>query len=160
MTTADSLSSGTPILDRAAPLPEPVAPSAGTRVLFGTSIALCVAIVALLVLRHPPFVESLHKWALSQFAQLFSDSLTPDGSMQQLINEINQIKSSPENVMVVGHEPYLSGLLSLLVSGETRFGVTMKKAGLAKIAVDDLKYGRCGSLEWLLTPKIMKLARA
>lgn len=79
MTTADSLSSGTPILDRAAPLPEPVAPSAGTRVLFGTGIALCVAIVALLVLRQPPFVESLHKWALSQFEQLFPDSLTPAG---------------------------------------------------------------------------------
>jgi len=79
MTTADSLSSGTPILDRAAPLPEPVAPSAGTRVLFGTGIALCAVIVTLLVLRHPPFVASLHKWALSQFEQLFPDSLTPAG---------------------------------------------------------------------------------
>ena len=90
----------------------------------------------------------------------FTDSLTPQGSMQELIAEINQIKPLPENVMVVGHEPYLSELLSLLVSGETRFGVTLKKAGLAKISVDDLKYGRCGSLEWLLTPKVMKLAGA
>ena len=77
MTTADSLSSGTPILDRAAPLPEPVAPSSGTCVLFGTGIALCAAIVALLVLRHPPFVESLQKWGLSQFERLFPDPLTP-----------------------------------------------------------------------------------
>jgi hypothetical protein len=79
MTAADSLATGTPILDRAAPLPEPIAPLAGTRVLFGTGIALCVAIFVLLVLRHPPFVESVHKWALSQFEQLFPDSLAPAG---------------------------------------------------------------------------------
>jgi hypothetical protein len=50
---------------------------AGTHVLVGTGIALGVAIVALLVLRHPPFVESLQKWGLSQFEQLFPDPLTP-----------------------------------------------------------------------------------
>ena len=74
MTTKDPLPSGTPILDRVAPLPEPVAPSAGPCVLLGIGITLCGALVALLVLRHSTFVESLHKWALSQFEQLFPDS--------------------------------------------------------------------------------------
>jgi hypothetical protein len=52
---------------------------AGVRILFGIGIALCVAIVALLVLRHPPFVESLHRWAQLQFEQQFPDSLPPAG---------------------------------------------------------------------------------
>jgi hypothetical protein len=52
---------------------------AGTRVLLGIGIALCVGIVALLVLRRPPIVESLHEWALSRFEQLFPDSRTHAG---------------------------------------------------------------------------------
>jgi hypothetical protein len=79
MKTADPLPGETPILDRAAPFPEPVAPSAGTRVFFRTGIALCVAIVALLILWPPPFVESLHQWTLLQSRQMFPDSWTPAG---------------------------------------------------------------------------------
>ncbi len=80
MTIADPLPSKTPILDRAAPLPEPVPPFSGMRVLFGIGIGLCVAIVILLVLVwHPPFVESLRQWILTQLEQLSLDSRTPVG---------------------------------------------------------------------------------
>jgi hypothetical protein len=30
--------------------------------------------------------------------------------------------------------------------------VIMKKAGLCKLSVEALSYGRCAALEWLLTP--------
>jgi len=44
----------------------------------------------------------------------------------------------------VGHEPYLSGLIALLVFQVIRgAAVVMKKAGLCKLTVESLKHGRC-----------------
>src|ERR1041385_3939688 len=79
----------------------------------------------------------------------FSDALTPHGNTKDLINQINQLE--PKNIVLVGHEPYLSELISLLVSGSSGFSVELKKGGLAKLSSEDLKHGRCASLEWLLT---------
>jgi len=59
--------------------------------------------------------------------------------------------------LLVGHEPYLSELISLLVAGDSSLCVVMKKGGLCKLSVETLKHGRCACLEWLLTPKQMAL---
>ena len=48
----------------------------------------------------------------------FTDSLTPGGSPKKLIELLNRLQPPPENVLLSGHEPYLSGLISLLVSGD------------------------------------------
>ena len=86
-----------------------------------------------------------------------SDSLTPGGSTKKLVELLNRLQPSPESVLLVGHEPYLSGLISLLVSGDAGFAVVMKKGGLCKLSTESLKPGRCAALEWLLTPKQMAL---
>jgi phosphohistidine phosphatase len=86
-----------------------------------------------------------------------SDSLTPGGNMKKLVELLNRLQPSPESVLVVGHEPYLSGLIALLVSGRETFAVGMKKGGLCKLSTESLKPGRCAVLEWLLTPKQMAL---
>jgi phosphohistidine phosphatase len=86
-----------------------------------------------------------------------SNSLTPDGSTKKLVELLNSIKPSPESVLVVGHEPFLSGLISLLISGREAFAVVMKKGGFCKLSTESLKPGRCAALEWLLTPKQMAL---
>jgi phosphohistidine phosphatase len=86
-----------------------------------------------------------------------SDSLTPGGSMKKLVELLNRLQPSPESVLLVGHEPYLSGLVSLLVSGKASSAVVMKKGGLCKLSADSLQHGRCAALEWLLTPKQMAL---
>jgi phosphohistidine phosphatase len=86
-----------------------------------------------------------------------SDSLTPAGSTKKLVELLNARQPSPESVLLVGHEPYLSGLVSLLVSGRETFAVVMKKGGLCKLSTESLKPGRCAALEWLLTPKQMAL---
>ena len=57
--------------------------------------------------------------------------------------------------MLVGHEPYLSELCSLLLSGEAGLRLSFRKAGLCKLLIETLKPGRCASLDWLLTPKQM-----
>jgi phosphohistidine phosphatase len=85
------------------------------------------------------------------------DSLTPGGSPRKLVELLNHLEPSPENVLLVGHEPYLSSLISLLVSGDASLAVVMKKGGLCKLSTESLQYGRCAALVWLLTPKQMAL---
>ena len=68
------------------------------------------------------------------------------------------MKPAPENVLLVGHEPYLSELISLSIAGDTRAAVMMKKGGLWQIdRLDTLHDRRCAVMEWLLTPKQMGL---
>src|SRR5258708_38444872 len=59
-----------------------------------------------------------------------SDSLTPGGSARELIELLKRRTPAPQNVLLVGHEPNLSSLISLLVSGSSGFHVALKKAGL------------------------------
>jgi len=87
----------------------------------------------------------------------FSDALMPGGSTRKLITQLKQTDSFPENVLLVGHEPYLSELIALLVSGDTGLSVVMKKGGLCKLTTESLEHGRCAALEWLLTPKQLVL---
>lgn len=81
-----------------------------------------------------------------------TDHLTPDGSFKRLVELINARRPAAEEVLLVGHEPHLSRLISLLLSGRTEVQVLMKKAGLCKLAVEELEAGQCATLEWLLTP--------
>jgi phosphohistidine phosphatase len=87
----------------------------------------------------------------------FSDSLAPGGSTMKLVELLNCLAPPPQNVLLVGHEPYLSGLVSLLASGGATLTVVMKKGGLCKLTTGLLTHGRCATLEWLLTPKQMAL---
>jgi phosphohistidine phosphatase len=87
----------------------------------------------------------------------FSDSLVPGGSMKKLVEFLNRLQPPPGKVLLVGHEPYLSGLVSLLVAGNQGCSVVFKKGGLCKLAAESLTHGRCAALEWLLTPKQMAL---
>ena len=87
----------------------------------------------------------------------FSDTLIPSGNLKKLIEELPHLEPTPENLLLVGHEPSLSELISLLVSGAPGLSVLMKKGGLCKLCISDLRHGRCATLEWLLTPKQMVL---
>jgi phosphohistidine phosphatase len=87
----------------------------------------------------------------------FSDELTPDGDLRMLIRQLNELKPVPENILLVGHEPYLSQLAALLISGGDMAGMELKKGGLCKLEAESLHFGQCATLGWLLTPKQMKL---
>ncbi len=86
----------------------------------------------------------------------FTDELTPGGEYRGLIGLLNR-RELLKSVLLVGHEPHLSGLISLLTTGETSMGLILKKGGLAKLSTDSLLPGKCAALEWLLTPKQMGL---
>jgi phosphohistidine phosphatase len=82
-------------------------------------------------------------------------TLEPDGQGKALIEEIKAAEA--EDVLLVGHEPSLSELIGRLIGGDRIIAIQMKKGGLAKLGVERLLYGRCGTLQWLLTPAQMRL---
>jgi phosphohistidine phosphatase len=82
---------------------------------------------------------------------LLIDALAPAGDPGNLIAEI-QAKYVVDNLLLVGHEPDLSNLVSLLLSGDTTIPITMKKAGICCLSVEELVAGKCAGLEWLINP--------
>lgn len=85
-----------------------------------------------------------------------STALTPEGDPEELIAELTRHDRAPDSILLVGHEPYLSGLMSRLLVGDESLSLVMKKGGLGKLTVKALKYGRCATLEWLLTPRQLR----
>lgn len=83
----------------------------------------------------------------------FCDPLSTDGDNEEVVAEIAKREASCNSILLVGHEPSLSGLISVLLAGDERIPITMKKGGLCKLAVHSVQYGRCATLEWLLTPR-------
>jgi phosphohistidine phosphatase len=81
-----------------------------------------------------------------------TDTLAPGGDPEVLIKEISTRSGSFRSVLIVGHEPFLSQSLSMLIAGDEGCAIVMKKGGLCKLTVNALKWGRCASLEWFLTP--------
>jgi phosphohistidine phosphatase len=69
------------------------------------------------------------------------------------------VKVREDNILLVGHEPHLSELVSVLVSGNTDSQLELKKGGLCKLRSDHLVYGRCAVLEWVLTPAQLRKIR-
>ncbi len=69
---------------------------------------------------------------------------------------LHEAKPAKE-VLLVGHEPDLGRIVSLLLVGNQDLHLVFKKGGLCKLAVPRLKYGRCAALEWHLTPRQLRL---
>ena len=87
----------------------------------------------------------------------FSDALVSGGSAKALIRQLSELEPAPESVLLVGHEPDLSRLISLLVAGDEFAAVEMKKGGLCKLETAELQPDQCARLAWLLTPAQMEL---
>ena len=87
----------------------------------------------------------------------FADELKPGGNPKKLVQKIFHQNPTANNILLVGHEPDWSRLLSLLVSGGPGLQLDFKKGGLAKLEIEKLRAGQCAALAWLLTPKQMKL---
>lgn len=85
-----------------------------------------------------------------------SKMLAPDGDPKMLVRHLGRDYHAWENLMIVGHEPYLSQLAGVLAGGESGVALDLRKGGLLKLAVGSFTYGRCATLEWLLTPKLLK----
>ena len=82
--------------------------------------------------------------------------LAVDGDPKALVRHLALDFRSWESVMLVGHEPYLSGLITTLIAGDAKVDFQLEKGGLAKLSVDSFTYGACATLKWLLAARILK----
>ena len=83
------------------------------------------------------------------------DELKPEGETQELYRRLSKLREDSV-VLVVGHEPYLSGMIGELISGTKQARIILKKAGVAKVEVTALVPKPSGELRCLLTPRQMK----
>jgi len=84
----------------------------------------------------------------------FSDALVPMGNADNIIGEINE-KYAVDELVLVGHEPCLSTLISTLTAGNPDLAINIKNGGVCCLSSRDLHTERKAVLEWLLTPKIL-----
>jgi phosphohistidine phosphatase len=81
------------------------------------------------------------------------------GSNEALLHRLQAVarRKQLRAVLVVGHEPQLSELTSLLLSGRSNLSIDFRKAAVCCLQVGpSLKWGQA-TLRWLLTPKQLRL---
>jgi len=79
--------------------------------------------------------------------------LAPEGAFTDLLAQVGQARGKSKAVLLVGHEPYLGTLISLLCTGGSSLRLNLKKGGLCRLELEAVKPGRCATLEWLLGPR-------
>ena len=90
-------------------------------------------------------------FGLEKSRMVLNDNLAPSGFAKDLIAEVNE-KYQAEHLMLVGHEPYLSELISMLIAGDPSLSIVVKKGGLCCLSIENLVYDKCAALEWLWVP--------
>lgn len=83
------------------------------------------------------------------------DELKPESDRSSFYMRLSEFKEN-STVLIVGHEPFLSSLIGDLIAGKSTSHIVLKKAGLAKVAIDSLSPKASGRLRWLLTPRQLK----
>ncbi len=82
-------------------------------------------------------------------------NLTPHADLADLWQELREYsRLSP--IVVVGHNPQLSELVSVLI-GSSRYAVEMKKAAIAYVKDAGNGPRPSGRLVWMLTPKLAEV---
>ena len=81
--------------------------------------------------------------------------LEPDGDMERLLPAL-ELAADRRAIALVGHEPALGELASLLLTGRRTSMLQFKKGGVC--CIDVLRYSpqADASLQWLMTPKQMR----
>lgn len=92
------------------------------------------------------------KFDLEKEQVVLNEHLAPSGYADQLVNEINEKYANARNIALIGHEPYLSNLVSVLIMGDPSASIILKKGGICRLTIEKIQYGRCAVLEWLLSP--------
>ena len=82
----------------------------------------------------------------------FLESLYPHSDPEDTIIDINAL--DVDEILLVGHDPHMSDLLSLLVCG-SRDVFSLKKSAIAAVEFSGKLEAGLGNLKWLLTPGLV-----
>jgi phosphohistidine phosphatase len=86
------------------------------------------------------------------------DELAPGGDPDTVCYRAAQ-SGKEAAILIVGHEPDLSGLVGRIISQSGPASLVIAKGGLAKIRNFSFDSQLSGNLQWLLTPKQMLAMR-
>jgi phosphohistidine phosphatase len=81
--------------------------------------------------------------------------LTPETPPEQAIRQIARRTEKLDSVLLVGHEPQLSAIGSLLLAGNSGLALELGKGGAFKLEAEQLVPG-AAVLEWWLTPRQLR----
>jgi phosphohistidine phosphatase len=82
------------------------------------------------------------------------DELAPGGDPDTVCYNASNYGDNAA-VLIIGHEPALSLLISQIIGGKGNGSIVLAKAGLAKIQHYSFTQRPSGDLQWLLTPQQM-----
>ncbi len=81
-----------------------------------------------------------------------TDNLLPPATIGELLSEIHALFPKSRNVLLVGHEPHLTQMISHLLESDRPMDIAFKKGGLCCLSIDWPSKKSVASLLWLLTP--------
>jgi phosphohistidine phosphatase len=87
-----------------------------------------------------------------------TNNLLPPATVERLLQEIGDVslfsknrETSPINVLLVGHEPHLTEMISSLLKSKRALPIDFKKGGLCCLNIEESLDGVGATLNWLLT---------
>ena len=83
-----------------------------------------------------------------------SEKLLPALPITDIIEEISHSYKS-KDILIVGHEPMLSTLISQLTSGNPDATIQLKKGALCCLKFEELSQEKCATLTLLLNPDFL-----
>lgn len=86
-----------------------------------------------------------------------SANLAPGASAERLFAEIKS-HAGVESIALIGHQPDLGGLVATIIQGDAgSLSIQLKKGGVCCLNVTETVPTLRGDMEWLLTPKQLRL---
>jgi len=104
-----------------------------------------------------PYVRARETAEMVSSKISLTENLAPGAPFEKLIREINARSPKPRNVLLVGHEPDLSRMVSFLLAGRRDVPMDFKKGGLCCISAGKLPAAGCATLQWFLAPSQLRM---
>ena len=87
----------------------------------------------------------------------FTDYLIPGASPEKLLGKIEKKWSGKSSILLVGHEPFLSEFMEVVLSPKKPLDIILKKPSLVKLKIKFAGAASRGKLKWLLGPSHLRL---
>jgi len=101
-------------------------------------------------------VEALEAEDTLELFQPLTPEIPPEQAIRQLARRCEKLQS----VLLVGHEPQLSAMGSILLSGTSGLALELRKGGLFKLRVDQIQSGTAILDWWLTSRQLRRLGRS
>lgn len=102
-------------------------------------------------------IMAKHLWKKKKKITIW-DELKPESNVLDIHKKL--IKLTPNTkILLVGHEPHLTDLISSIISPESNVAINLKKGGFVSISVNSSESKIVGTLQSILTPKQLKLCK-